>query len=589
MPEESSQDFDIRQEADNALVRYNEINTTMSSQDFDIQQEADRLLLATYAPASVVVDANMEILHVRGRTSPYLELAAGESSLNLLNMARNNLGPSLRSAIRAARKANQAVTKEILQVSEAGTRQRVQVKVTPLKGPSAQYYFLVLFEERPPLARPGPADSPSGEPADHATRRGAAARRIAALEQELASMRAEMAGLLEELQNANEETLASNEELQNANEELKAINEELSTTNQQLEVRNEQFKEAQEYAEAIVETVSEPLLVLSAELRVERANSAFYQFFRVEPPRIEGRSLYSLGRGQWNRPRLRTLLEEVLTTNRSFKDFEVEYDFSTIGHKIMLLNARRIVREGEPIRDHQILLMMEDITERRELERQRDDIIDMVSHELRTPLYSAKLYTDQLKEGLAEVGNELAKVDAQLDELSRLINDLLDATSLGAGILQMHSAPFLVDDLVQSVVEEMGHIHSAARLLLQGEAHVEAYGDRERIRQVLINLISNAIKYSLQTEPVYVSISVDTDTVTVSVQDRGMGIPLERQARIFERFYHASEQKQELKSSIGLGLYIASKIVKQQGGQIWVKSEPGKGSTFSFTIPRRKS
>src|SRR5947209_11680197 len=158
-----------------------------TSQGFDVQHEADRLLLEQYVPASVVVDTNLEILHVRGHTGPYLELAPGKVSRNLVNMARGDLGLGLRSAIDAARKENHAVKKEGLQVSEAAVTRQVRVTVVPLKGPSAAHYFLVLFEEMLPLARPGSAASASGEPAGPATRRGPAAQRIAALQQELAA------------------------------------------------------------------------------------------------------------------------------------------------------------------------------------------------------------------------------------------------------------------------------------------------------------------------------------------------------------------------------------------------------------------
>jgi two-component system CheB/CheR fusion protein len=357
-----------------------------TSKGFDVQHEADQLLLANYAPASVVVDTNLEILHVRGHTSPYLELAPGKVSFNLVKMARGDLGLSVRSAIHGARKANHVVTKEGVQVSDGGTTRQVRVTAVPLKGPETEHYFLVLFEETLPLARPGSVASPSVEPAGHATKRGPAAQRIAALEQELAATRAEMAAMLQErdaanqeLESANEETLASNEELQSlteeletSKEELQAINEELTTTNQQLEALNEQFKEAQEYAEAIVETVREPLVVLDADLRVARANATFYQCFRVEPSETVGYSLFELGHGQWNIPSLHTLLEELLSTEQSFKEFKVEHDFPNLGHKILQLSARRILREGKPIKAQPLLLAMEDITERKGLERQKN-------------------------------------------------------------------------------------------------------------------------------------------------------------------------------------------------------------------------
>ena len=154
-----------------------------------------------------------------------------------------------------------------------------------------------------------------------------------------------------------------NEELETSHEELQATNEELTTLNQELSIRNEQLKATRDYAEAIVETIREPLVVLDAAMHVVRANAAFYQSFQVTPEETEQHRLYDLGNGQWNLPLLRTLLEEILPTNHSLQGFEVDATFPAIGHKVMLLNAHRLV--GKEDRDHLILLAFEDITARK--------------------------------------------------------------------------------------------------------------------------------------------------------------------------------------------------------------------------------
>jgi two-component system CheB/CheR fusion protein len=403
----------------------------------------------------------------------------------------------------------------------------------------------------------------------------------------------------EELQTANEEIRTSNEELQSTNEELETsreelqvINEELTTTNQELQTRNEQLKAAQDYAEAIVETVREPLVVLSEDLRVQRANLAFYQFFQVVPQETAGRSLDELGDGQWNSPRLRMLLEQVLTTHHSFRDFEVEHRFPRIGTKTMLLNARRIVREYEQVKDHLLLLALEDITERREAERQQEALLGMVSHELKNPLTSASLYTQWLHRELEQAGfvqalPHVQKLGEQHLRLEHLIDDLLDATAIEAGTLRLRPALFAIDDLVQEVVEQLTQTHPAHRLLIEETAETAVYADRERTGQVLTNLLTNALKYGSATEPIAVRIQTAEAEVRVQVQDRGQGIPVEQQARIFERFYRVTGASQTEAAGLGLGLYLTAQLVKQQGGQIWVESAEGVGSTFSFTLPRR--
>ncbi len=569
----------------------------------DIQQQADRLLLAQYAPASVVIDAEMEILQVRGHTSPYLELAPGTISLNMLKMARDGLRLGLRSAVYAARKNNHPVTKEDLQVSVAGITSQVRVTVHPLKGPPAGHFFLVIFETvSTPLVPPIPS---SDGQAKRSGNRSIATRRIAALEQELAATRVEMQTMLEErdaaneeLQTANEEIRSSNEELQSINEELETTKEEVQTTNQELTIvnqvlstSNEELQAAQEYAEAIVETVREPLLVLSQDLHVERANTAFYQNFQVMPSETERRTLSELGDGQWDLPPLRTLLTDVQTTNQSFRDFEVERVFPGIGHKIMLLNARRVLRTRDSIKNVLLLLAIEDVTERRELERQKDALIGLVSHELKTPLTHARLAVQLLQQRLTKEGDEqsaiqLGTIDASLRWLTYLIDSFLDVTALEAGECSMHPTCFAIDDLMREMVEDIGRTTASHRLRYEQEAHVEVYGDRGRTKQVLSNLLTNAIKYSPPTEPIWVSAVADEHLVTIRVQDQGKGIPQDQQARIFECFYRISDANQERVPGVGLGLYLAAQITKRQGGRIWVESTPGKGATFFFTVPR---
>ena len=366
----------------------NPVMTEERGEGGDILQEADRLRLTHYVPASVVIDANQEIVQVRGQTSPYLELAAGHATFNLLSMARPGLSLGLRAALHAARKERRTVIREGLRVSAFGTTRLVRLTAIPLKGPPADHYCLVLFEEQASLP-----DARSASPAAD-EQPGRVGRRSAEPEPELSTLHTEMQAMVEErdvanevLQTANEEIQASNEELRSLNEELETskeelqtMNEELSSTNQELSTRNEQLKAAQEYADAIVETARSPLVVLSEELRVERANVAFYQFFQTAPPETEGRLLYELGHGQWDIPRLRTLLEQIRPTNHAFHDFEVDQFFPGIGRKTLLLNARHLVFERQPVKEHRVLLAMEDITQRRAAERQVEHRLAFLQH-----------------------------------------------------------------------------------------------------------------------------------------------------------------------------------------------------------------
>ena len=323
-------------------------------------------------------------MQVRGQTSLYLELAAGHATFNLLRMARPGL--SLVCGWRCASPAKSAAPSSVRDCTSPPLASHgwCGSPSSRSKGRLLTHYSLVLFEEQESLADAHSATPTADEPASRGAKRERKERRITELEQDMSTLHTEMQTLLEErdaanevLQIANEEIQASNQELRSLNEELETskeelqtINEELSTANQELSTRNDQLKAAQEYSEAIVETARSPLVVLSEELRVERANVAFYQFFQTTPPETEGRLLAELGNGQWDIPRLRTLLEQIQPTNHAFHDFEVDLFFPKIGRKTLLLNARHLLFERQPVKEHRILLAMEDVTERRVAEQQ---------------------------------------------------------------------------------------------------------------------------------------------------------------------------------------------------------------------------
>ena len=359
----------------------------------------------------------------------------------------------------------------------------------------------------------------------------------------------------------------------------------------ELNATNEEVTITRDYADAIIRTVRGPLLVLNQDLRIISANEAFYNAFKVAPNDTENRMLYDLGNNQWNIPKLRILLEEILPEKNTIEDFVVEHDFKDIGQKTMLLNARTL-RQG-PNKTSLILLAIEDITERKQLEQQKDEFISIASHELKTPITSIKAYAqilgqrfrknDDLKSaGLVE------KMDLQLDKLTSLIGDLLDVTKIEAGRIQFHESYFDFNELVDATVEELQRTTEKHRILKELQPLVTVYGDHDRLGQVITNFITNAIKYSPQADKITVKTSVDKDTVTLAVQDFGLGLSKDDQAKVFERFYRVSGSDQNTYPGLGLGLYISSEIIKRHNGRIWVDGKKIKGSTFYFSLPVAK-
>ena len=230
------------------------------------------------------------------------------------------------------------------------------------------------------------------------------------------------------------------------------------------------------------------------------------------------------------------------------------------------------------------------VTERVVLERQKEDFIGIATHELKTPVTSIKAYAQILLRRFSKEGNSgaaimIEKMDVQLNKLISLISDLLDVTKIEGGRLQLHEDYYDFNHLVNEIVEELQRTTEDHRINLATDVVPEIYGDRERIGQVLTNLISNAIKYSPAAGDISVTSTVNESDVTICVKDKGMGISKDQQEKVFERFYRVSGPEGNSFPGLGLGLYISHEIIKRQGGRIWVESEIGKGSSFCFTLP----
>ena len=535
--------------------------------ELDVQREADRVLLGRYAPASVLVNDDLEILQFRGHTGQYIEPSPGAASLNLLKMVREGLHVELRAALTKAGKQDVTVRKEGLRVKTNGAFKTTNVEVVPLKIPGTrERYFLILFEE----ARPAAARAAEPRPAKPVRlEKTAAERRIVRLEQELAGTKDYMQSVVEELEGANEELKAANEEIQSSNEELQSTNEELetakeelqstneelTTVNEELQTRNQELGQlnndlnnllvsvtipilmlsadlrirritpmaekvlhltpsdlgrsigslrlpidasvlerlitdaidnltvkqrevqdrdghwyslqvrpyrttdnridgavialldvdalkhsleeadhAKQYAEAIVETVRKPLLVLEFDLRVRSANSAFYRTFGETKATTEGRFIYDLGNGQWNIPALRLLLEDILPKHSIFEDFEMTQEFPKIGRRTVLLNARQLRRDGTS--GEMILLAIEDITERQHLqkaildigeqerERMGRDVHDGLGQQLTGIAFMTEALCDKLKARSPSDAADATKIVKRVKQAVDLAHDL---------------------------------------------------------------------------------------------------------------------------------------------------------------------
>jgi len=221
----------------------------------------------------------------------------------------------------------------------------------------------------------------------------------------------------------------------------------------------------------------------------------------------------------------------------------------------------------------------------------RADLVTNVSHELRTPLTAVKGLVETLRDGavddLGARDRFLASIENETDRLIRLVNDLLTLSRVDAQALPLHRERFDLADLARATVDALT-AQAAERqvsLIVTGPS-VHVHADADRIRQVLVNLLDNAIRFSPSGQVVSVSISPSPNEVTVAVQDHGPGIPPAEQRRVFERFYRADRSRaRKSEGGAGLGLAIAQALVQAHGGRITLESNPSQGTTVRFTLP----
>jgi PAS domain S-box-containing protein len=231
-----------------------------------------------------------------------------------------------------------------------------------------------------------------------------------------------------------------------------------------------------------------------------------------------------------------------------------------------------------------------DITDHKTIEQKKDEFIGIASHELKTPVTSIKAYTEILQDQFEEAGEKqsamyLSKLNGQVDRLTRLIRDLLDATRISEGRLIYDEIDVDVNQLLHETVEDMQRTTNKHRIELDLQKLPHVTGDKERLQQVLVNLLANAIKYSPDSDKVLVKTYSDNGNINIEVKDFGIGMTPETQGKVFERFFRSNDPNIATFPGLGLGLYISQQILRQHKGMIKVQSEKGKGSVFTVVLP----
>ena len=680
-------------------------------------------LLESYAPASILINRNREILYTIGPTDLYLRVSPGEPSRDALVMVRDSLHSKLRAAIQRAEHGRKSISLSGGELSRDGASVAIAIDIQPLRGNGEDLLRISFREEPKPETRPAPAQGAANDPA-----------RIAELEQELESTNAELRSAIRDLEIANEEQKAITEEVMSVNEEYQSVNEELETSKEELQSLNEELtalnsqlqetvdrqratatdlqnilnssdvatlfldrhlnirfftpaakslfgviatdigrpladlarrfddpdllidaqtvlttsapkrhevrtdadnwylrgalpyhgddggiagvvitfvdiseikaveKElhtANAYAESIVHTVHQPLLVLDRHLRVISANPSFFRVFGLKPETTVGWHFGACCAANGDLAGLSNFLDVVRVGPGLIEDYELDLDLPSLGRRNLLVNARNI--QTGPPEEPLILLAIEDITERKSataaLEAAKraaehanvakSRFLAAASHDLRQPLQTLSLLQGLLARKITSVDamELVVRLGEGLEVMSGMLNTLLDINQLDAGVIQTKISSFPIDGTLKRLGTEF-HYHTQTRglglrvircgLAVRSDVHL--------LEQIIRNLLSNAVKYTTEGR-VVLGCRRRGNKLRIEIWDTGIGIANTQLHAIFEEYRQLANAARERSKGIGLGLTIVQRLADMLGHTIDVRSVPGRGSMFSIEVP----
>lgn len=283
--------------------------------------------------------------------------------------------------------------------------------------------------------------------------------------------------------------------------------------------------------------------------------------------------------------------KELKFITKGYSSGGLDYITKPVDMDILLLKVKtfyRIYEQSRKLIEIQNALL-DEIEFRKKAERKKDEFISIASHELKTPLTSVKGYMQLLGRSIEKgdtptVKRHLEKAQVQLEKLHDLIADLLDISKIESGKLEFNKKYFSLHVLLDNVIEIIHQSNPEFQIIRNGQLPDKIYADEMRIEQVIINFLTNAIKYSPGTNEIHINVKAEQDAIYLGVRDFGIGIKPAQQKHVFDKFYRVEETAIHFQG-LGIGLYISSEIIKRHGGEVGVKSKFGEGAEFYFILP----
>ncbi|MCW3084133.1 MAG: hypothetical protein JWP12_1499 [Bacteroidetes bacterium] len=596
----------------------------------DFRKTAETILLSEFTPAGVVINDQMDIVHIHGTVAPFLEPPSGKPTFNLLKMAHEGLAFELRNAFHKSKSSQAIVTKKNISIKVNDKQRLVTIKFIPLTN-TIDPHFLIIFRKSLAPKEKNRWDISAEQTNSESLQRIALEKELVQTREDMRAITEEQEAANEELQSANEELLSSSEELQSLNEELEtskeetqSSNEELISVNQELLEKQEQIKVMLLYAESITDTVREPLVVLDKAFYIKSVNPAFAKKFSITEEDAEGKLIFQIKDKLFDNSQMRSLLEKVLPQQMEMNDYEITINLP-LGESTMLLNARQVINEKN--KEQLILLAIEDITERKirekkkkefseELEQkvkertlqleqshvQLDQFAHTTSHEFQEPLRKIITFSKILQDNKKDIDPKtvkeyLNKIEGASLRMTKLIHDMLNFA--GVTNYEMLFVKTDLNEVLKGILFDFELLiaEKKAKITIDKLPEIEAVPFQ--MNQLFYDLIHNALKFSKTDVAPVIKISSRKLTKAqlklhpdlnqsltyyeIIFKDNGIGFDQKYGQQIFTMFQRLSRSGHY--AGTGIGLAICKKIVQTYAGQIFAEGIENKGAIFHVLLP----
>ena len=553
------------------------------------------MLVEEYAPPSVLVNEEGEILHLSQHAGRYLQLPGGQPTHNLFDIAPPALQLDLRHAFITAKQKNRQIETPNVRVSLDGEQRLVNLIIHPTSGATQGVYLVIFDETRSPAGLREVA--PSAQAALESDK--AIETIVRGLEDELQHIKDQLRAAIEEhelsvaeLKASNEELLAMNEELRSTGEELEtgkeelqSVNEELTTVNQELKETIDEVGRANTDLQNLISSTDIATIFLDRELRVRRYTPRTQELFNLIKTDI-GRPLehvtHKLDYGS-----LTADLAEVVETSQP-----IEREVRTSNNRWYMVR----VFPYRTLQEHivGVVATFVDITERRHMEhavreadRRKDEFLALLSHELRNPLQVLRGVFDiqNRSDNPERIARMWSMAERQAEQLHRLVDDLLNVSRISQGKLDLRKQRVSLASVVNLALESSRPAldqagHTLTVTLPPEPVYLDA--DSARLAQVLTNLLDNAAKYTGPGGRISLNAARNGDQIVIRLRDNGRGIAPEFLPNVFDMFKQAETRR----GGLGIGLSLVKQLVEMHGGQVWAHSAgEGQGSEFVVQLP----